>query len=180
MKKQKITRLSIIVYIYIAGFILYILVGPIPNYKFDQYKNSPQKACYTRIRILQGAIEMYNMDSDTMISTTLNLEELQKGNYIKDINDFKAPYTPEPYCSYSISGDFTDDGQVLCNYHGTVDDTVPVKDNEEPYASMIAKDKYNKLIEDFLPLCIERLPIALIWPIYLTLMLIAKIIFKSY
>lgn len=172
MEKPKKYRLSIFVYIYIIGVILFLIIGPIRHYRYVDYRTNPEKSCYSNIRVLQGAVEMYNMDNDTMMSTTLNLELLKKGDYIKKIEDFKGEKLPEPYCSYSISGDIRTEGEVLCKYHGTVDNTVPRKDKEEPYASMIAKANFDRALHDFIPNCINRLPVALIWPLYLLMEMI--------
>ena len=65
-----------------------------------------RKACFSNQRVLQGAIEMYNMDSSIMIHTALpngdfgDCEELLiREKYLKD---YLVP--PEEDCAYGIIG----------------------------------------------------------------------------
>ena len=83
-----------------------------PNFEAAR-KDARTKACFSNIRVLQGAVEMYNMDNATMMST-LDMEELVKTHYIKHIPD-----KPEPECEYESIGDLTQDGYVNCKFHGS-------------------------------------------------------------
>ena len=83
-----------------------------------------QKACYSNIRVLAGAIEMYNMDhQDTfkeLNEKTLN--NLYEEKYIKgDIN------LPTPRCNYRSEGIIKENGAgfVYCDYHGDIEDKMP-------------------------------------------------------
>jgi prepilin-type N-terminal cleavage/methylation domain-containing protein len=83
---------------------------------------SRQRACFSIQRVLQGAIEMYNMDVYTMIDTALpggdfgDFETvLVREKYLKD---YLEP--PEEDCSYGFIN-ITKDGSVFCKYHGTID-----------------------------------------------------------
>lgn len=85
----------------------------IPN--FQKARGSArQKACFSNIRVLTGATEMYNLDNDTMMST-LDINALVKGGYLK-----QAPTHPEPDCEYYSEGDLTKDGVICCKRHGTI------------------------------------------------------------
>ena len=81
-----------------------------------------QKACFSNQRVLQGAIEMYNMDNNVMLETALpggdfgDIETLLiREKYMKD---YLEP--PEEKCSYGFIN-ITKDGSVFCKYHGTID-----------------------------------------------------------
>ena len=77
---------------------------------------APQKECFSNIRVISGAIEMYNMDNEVMMKE-LNEENanlLIEGNYLR-----KMPKGSKPLCRYRSSGDLTADGIVYCEYHGS-------------------------------------------------------------
>ena len=121
-KSYGFTFLELIIVIAIIGI---ICAMAIPNHRKCTRRHDPRKSCYSNIRVLQGAIEMYNMDNITMMTTYLNLNDLKNGNYIKKVEDFSYPNTPEKSCKYCILGDITLEGQVYCQFHGTVDNTIP-------------------------------------------------------
>ena len=104
-----------------VSFVLSIgLVGvlaamAIPNFKVAR-ASARQKACFSNQRVLQGAVEMYNMDvSPENMMRKLELSHLVSGNYLKDY-----PSKPEPQCNYETSGDLTETGYVYCTFHGDV------------------------------------------------------------
>ena len=69
------------------------------------------KACWSNIRVIQGAVEMYNMDVATM-AKTLDIPELIKGKYLRS-----EPLLPEKDCHYDSFGDLSQDGLVYCTHH---------------------------------------------------------------
>lgn len=77
-----------------------------------------EKACYANMRVLLGAIEMYNMDNPVMINRVDDGTERRMidGKYLK-ANLSK----PETGCRYSSSGDLSGEGRILCDVHGTVE-----------------------------------------------------------
>lgn len=78
-----------------------------------------EKACYANMRVLLGAIEMYNMDHPVLLTTVDDgvIETLRRENYLKG-----ELSKPETGCAYSSQGDLsTDDGRVTCAMHGTVE-----------------------------------------------------------
>ena len=76
------------------------------------------KACLSNIRVIQGAVEMYNMDVATMMRT-LDMDILIEGNYLKE-----EPSHPEISCEYSNVGDLGSYGFVICKYHGDTEHIV--------------------------------------------------------
>ena len=66
--KKKSIFSTVLLYIYLIGVVGFIFLGPKLNYKKGG-GHSRIKACYSNIRVLQGAVEMYNMDVVTMMTT---------------------------------------------------------------------------------------------------------------
>ena len=72
-----------------------------------------KKDCFSNIRFIAGAVEMYNMDvleKDAM--KNLNIDTLIEKGYLKSIT------SPEKYCTYQSAGDLSDKGLVYCVLHG--------------------------------------------------------------
>lgn len=83
---------------------------------------SRAKHCQSNLRVLQGAVEMYNMDHEKMIDTVVpgrNYEEFEKvlinEKYLKNFL-----YRPEKDCSYGFI-DASATGTYFCKRHGTQD-----------------------------------------------------------
>lgn len=99
-----------------TGF-LPIAAIAVPNFRKAR-QQSRQKACLANQRVLMGAIEMYNMDNNTMISdfdgNTIDL--LVQGKYLK------SQIVPaEQNCAFSSIGPLSQAGIVMCGVHGTVE-----------------------------------------------------------
>jgi hypothetical protein len=77
-----------------------------------------QKACYSNIRVIQGAVEMYNMDHSVMISS-LDDSEAQNPSLLKGY--LKGVHHPYPKCCYQGIDLGSGDGGIWCTYHGDVD-----------------------------------------------------------
>ena len=75
-------------------------------------KEARKNACYSNIRVMLGAVEMYNMDNSVMM-TELDIQKLVDGKYLKN-----EPSKPDPDCSYYSEGDITKDGLIKCRKHG--------------------------------------------------------------
>lgn len=77
-----------------------------------------EKACYANMRVLLGAIEMYNMDNAVMLKSVQDDTEqrLVSANYLKT-----KLSKPESGCNYSSTGDITAFGKIRCDVHGTVE-----------------------------------------------------------
>jgi len=77
-----------------------------------------ERACYANMRVLLGAIEMYNMDNAVMINTVDGTTEdrMIDGKYLKS-----RLSRPEPGCCYSSAGNLQDNGFISCSVHGPVE-----------------------------------------------------------
>lgn len=131
----------------------------IPNFRKAR-EQARDKACYANQRVLLGAVEMYNMDNKSMMTTQLDIPLLLKESYLKsDVT------RPEAGCSYMVAGDLTGHGKIYCRLHGPVEgDIVGLEEERLDYArnapssdalksmrkervssSEIARDEYERL-----------------------------------
>lgn len=76
------------------------------------------KSCMSNTRVLQGAVEMYNMDHSTQMDDIdeESVKILVKEKYLKEI-----PQGPEISCKYTVSNKLSENGIIYCKYHGGVD-----------------------------------------------------------
>ena len=98
-------------------------------------------ACKSNIRVIQGAIEMYNKDAKVMMEQldSESMKKLLKEKYLRE-----EPVKPDISCEYKSIGDLSDDGFVFCTYHGDLEQIVysPYLDQEN---SDNQYEKYEKL-----------------------------------
>ena len=114
MKRKGFTLIELMIVIAIIGI---LAAMAIPNFKKAR-ESAREKACYSNIRVILGAVEMYNMDNSEMINTMNDgfIGNLVSAKYLKS-----APAKPETNCVYSSVGDLTDSGYIICTRHGGVD-----------------------------------------------------------
>jgi hypothetical protein len=107
-----------------SGFLPMALA--VPNFRKAR-QQARGKACFANQRVLMGAIEMYNMDHNEMI-TELNdhvIDDLVQGKYLK------ARIVPaEQDCCFGSTGPLNQDGVVICAVHGCPD--MPFDANTDP------------------------------------------------
>ncbi|RCK80971.1 MAG: hypothetical protein OZSIB_2348 [Candidatus Ozemobacter sibiricus] len=87
------------------------------------------KACSINRKILAAAVQCYNLDHATMMSS-LDINTLVSNRYLK-----AAPQCPEGG-TYVAAGDLTANGRIACSKHGAdesqIGDTSADKDEESP------------------------------------------------
>ena len=107
---------DILIYIIFFVIILIIASTAMPNFRMHNNRESArQKACYSNIRVVQGAVEMYNMDSKIMMKN-MNMQNLVKGGYLKQ--GIKCPEFGEDM--YTNVGNLDGDGEVSCGKEGGI------------------------------------------------------------
>ena len=95
------------------------------NYKTGSSLKARRYACCANMRVLLGAIEMYNMDNVEMIKSNLDTDLLCSQKYLK--SKMSCPCAGK----YSIEGDITEDGYIKCSAHGTVENPVDAPMSKE-------------------------------------------------
>ena len=124
-KKEKPKNITaIIVETIVVFFIVFILTSMgAPGYSTPR-ASTRQKACYSNIRVLYGAIEMYNLDhKDTF--KELNEKTL---NSLYDEKCLKGEINlPTPRCNYRSEGIIKENGEgyIYCDYHGDIGNKKP-------------------------------------------------------
>ena len=89
-----------------------------PNFRKAR-ESARDKACMANIRVISGAVEMYNMDNPGMMKQ-LDLRALLKGKYLKS-----EVVPAESGCRYMSVGDLSESGEVYCQLHGNIDRRSP-------------------------------------------------------
>ncbi len=118
--RSGINLMNIIVAIVVAVVILAIAIPG--NSRHGNRGRARMKACMANMRVLQGAVEMYNMDSTTMMHSLGEdgIDRLVAGKYLKA--HVVCPEHPPGH--YFSTGDLAQDGVISCSVHGTVDNPV--------------------------------------------------------
>ena len=102
---------------YIVGYMCINLFLSFTNFGYVCIKRSRtssfQKTCFSNIRVLQGAVEMYNMDHETEPMKTLDIKTLVESNYLKP----NSTEGPDEECEYISKDDLSKDGKVICRFH---------------------------------------------------------------
>ena len=108
------TLIELMIVIAIIGI---LAAMAIPNFKKAR-EQAREKACYSNIRVLLGAIEMYNMDHSVMMDTPDQGKLTGAAGYLK-----AAVVCPETGGSY-VGSNLSKDGILSCSIHGSVDGSV--------------------------------------------------------
>ena len=144
--------MTIIKKILLFALIAVLISSPV----FARRYSDPQKSCFTNMRLLLGALEMYNMDNDEMIHEMNEdvIEVLKRGNYLKG-DDFYCPKKREPG-HYHNQGDLCEDGVIYCDYHGSVEGNGSGKGQVVPpsreYMMDLHRREFNQALDTFIPI----------------------------
>lgn len=102
----------------LAGLVVAVAV---PNF-IKSREQARTKACFANMRVILGAIEMYNMDHSEM-KHDLTMADVKEGGILIKENYLKSKVTtPKAECEYYSNGDLCKDGKIFCKFHGCVDD----------------------------------------------------------
>ena len=135
-EEKSFSLASYLIHIFVFTFIpsfLFLAVQPnYPPVRPSRIKDN----CFSEIRILSGAVELYNMDYETKIhkldEETINI--LVDNKYLK-----KLPKPLIEKCKYLSQGDLASStGTIYCEAHGSEDGQIKSKYSEDE----IAKDIY--------------------------------------
>ncbi|MFC1746079.1 competence type IV pilus major pilin ComGC, partial [Candidatus Riflebacteria bacterium] len=95
----------------VVFFIIFFLAMlSTPNFRRAR-KQARSKSCFANIRVIMGAVEMYNMDTPNKMRQ-LDMDSLINQNYLK-----QRPQCPARG-DYFTQGDLSSNGTVRCNVHG--------------------------------------------------------------
>ena len=112
---MKLWKLLVIIFCF--GLLAFLLM---PNSPRCVKSGNRDRHCFSNIRILTGAIEMYVMDHGKPFRelTETSMEELIREQYLRS-------FTKDEECEYKSKGeldfDKKDSGFIYCTYHGDID-----------------------------------------------------------
>lgn len=126
--------------------IVFTIVGilaaiSVPNFRKAR-EQSRHKACYANMRVILGAVEMYNMDHEQMMNS-LNLKMLTDGKYLKS-----EIIGPEQGCRYESRGSLSGSGYIVCRLHGAVESDEELRERDAVIRSERMADAPSAADED--------------------------------
>lgn len=105
-------------------FFMLMFIGLlIPNMGRSRYRRpqAREKACYANMRVILGALEMYNMDHTEMVDSINDADVTREDGFLIRGHYLKAPVNrPESGCFYS-GRNLNGTGRIECAEHGTVE-----------------------------------------------------------
>ena len=135
-KKNHVRTVLEAILLFITSYILVAMsdIGRTHRYR----RTTPQNLCFSNQRVLNGAIEMYNMDHNEMIKT---YDQSVRDLLIKD-KYLRSDFMDEVECEFITEGDLTETGFIYCVNHG---DLGKNKEGKDEFASLTPnRDRINE------------------------------------
>ena len=118
MNRKGFTLIELMIVIAIIGILAAIAI---PNFRKAR-EQAREKACYANMRVILGAVEMYNMDNTTMMTELKDADAATAGGALVKGKYLKSPVNkPEKDCAYSGKG-IDGTGLIECKIHGTIEE----------------------------------------------------------
>ena len=148
-KKKPLKLFDYVIIFYIISVFIFFIFGR--NSSDASYRE--QKRCYSNLKIIMSAVEMYNSDNPTNLMNSLDTNILINSKYLKGPIE-----TPVPCCSYYSSGTLSLDGRIVCCVHGGLN-------IDKPYSGEYHCNKCKT--REYLQRFEGKLISSLFWPIVL-------------
>ena len=130
----------------ICLLIIAVLVAMTPDPLHPKTSYIERRDCFSNQRLIQGAIEMYNMDVSDMVDTVIPGRDYESfEDLLLREGYFKEPLPlSSPECSYGFVN-ITDNGSVFCKKHGTIES----KDSKNPIIPKYDKSQEKPLTDTY-------------------------------
>jgi len=117
MNRKGFTLIELMIVIAIIGILAAIAI---PNFRKAR-EQAREKACYANMRVILGAVEMYNMDNTSMMSALADGDATGSAGSLVSGKYLKSPVNrPEMSCTYSGAA-IDGTGLISCGVHGTIE-----------------------------------------------------------
>lgn len=116
-----------------GSYVVLVLVLFIAYAYIDERAKQKRRLCRSSMRLLLGAVELYNIDHMKNPLRSISASDYSNGGILISSGGLKSPIEPLPGCSYSASGDLSGDGYIQCSRHGSLnDDSTDTKTTPAP------------------------------------------------
>ncbi|MBF0409968.1 MAG: hypothetical protein HQM10_21675 [Candidatus Riflebacteria bacterium] len=121
LKKVIIVALKFALFCFFLGLVIEFLFS-FGGRRGQMAHQAREKTCYTNMRFILGAVEMYNMDVKKENMIHFSMPDVTTDTGVLD-GYIKAKISkPEPGCFYRIVGDISKpNGRIVCPVHGSVE-----------------------------------------------------------
>ncbi len=117
MNRKGFTLIELMIVIAIIGILAAIAI---PNFRKAR-EQAREKACYANMRVILGAVEMYNMDNTSMMTALADGDASTSAGKLVAGKYLKSPVSkPEKSCTYS-GNNIDGTGLIACIVHGTIE-----------------------------------------------------------
>lgn len=127
---------------FIILFIIFYIISSIlndPNYRAKKIREKRKKACRACTRLLNGAIELYNIDQKNQNKKILSIKPDTESLLVRNKCLRKPIRKPSLECVYKIKGNLEKGGYVYCSYH--------YPEENKTHISLSPKSRQDTIIE---------------------------------